>query len=86
MSASASTRDSSVGEEFLQGDLDTARGADASSLDPKATEILPLAVVATQEVVAAGDPPTASRMPGYSEKPVTQKRSSHACLIIKIMT
>jgi hypothetical protein len=28
---------------------------------------------------------TASRVPGYSEKPVTQKISSHACLIIEIL-
>jgi hypothetical protein len=27
----------------------------------------------------------ASRVPGYSENPITQKRSSHACLIIEIL-
>jgi hypothetical protein len=46
-----------------------------------------------QEAVAAmwevhrlwGILPTASRVPGYSEKPVTQKIYSHACLIIEII-
>jgi hypothetical protein len=42
----ASSPDPSVGEEGLQANLDTAAGADASSLDPKATRIL-LEVVTT---------------------------------------
>jgi hypothetical protein len=41
------TPDPSVGEEGLQGDLDTAIGADAGSLDPKVARILPEAVAAT---------------------------------------
>jgi hypothetical protein len=45
--ASASTPDLSVGEECLQADLDTAVGADASSLDPKAARILPEVVADT---------------------------------------
>jgi hypothetical protein len=45
--ASASTPDPSVGEECLQADLDTAVGADASSLDPKAARILPEVVADT---------------------------------------
>jgi hypothetical protein len=28
---------------------------------------------------------TVARVPGYSEKPVTQKRSGHACLVIEIL-
>jgi hypothetical protein len=35
VSVSISTREVSVGKECLQADLDTAVGADASSLDPK---------------------------------------------------
>jgi hypothetical protein len=63
-----------------------AVGANASSLDPKAARILPEAVVAMWEVHRLQEVlPTASRVPGYSEKPVTQKRSSHACLIIEIL-
>jgi hypothetical protein len=85
-SASASTRDPSMGEECLQADLDTAVGADASSLDPKAARILSEAVATTWEVHRLRKIlPTASRVPGYSEKTVTQKRSRHACLIIEIL-
>jgi hypothetical protein len=86
-SASASTPDSSLGEECLQADLDMIVGADASSLDPKVARILSEAVVVTWEVHQLRKIlSTASRVPGYSEKPVTQKRSSHACLIIKILS
>jgi hypothetical protein len=46
----ASSPNPSVGEEGLQADLDTAVGADASSLDPKAARILPEAVMATWKV------------------------------------
>jgi hypothetical protein len=53
--------------------------------DPKAARILPEAVVATWKVHRLGDPPYASRVLGYSEKLVSQKRSSHACLIIEIL-
>jgi hypothetical protein len=85
-SASASTPDMSVGEEGLQADLDTAVGVDASSLDPKAAKILLEAVAATWEVHRLREIfPTALRVPGYSEKPITQKRLSHACLIIEIL-
>jgi hypothetical protein len=85
MAVMASSPDLSVGEEGLQ-DLDTAVGVDTSSLDLKATRILPEAVAATWEVHQLWEIlPTASRVPGYSEKPVTQKRSSLACLIIEIL-
>jgi hypothetical protein len=76
VSVSASTPDPSVGEEGLQADLDTAVGADASSLDLKAAKILPEVVEATWEVHLLWEIlPTASRVSGYSEKPVTQKDS-----------
>jgi hypothetical protein len=78
-----SSPDPSVGEEGLQADLDMTVGEDASSLDPKAARIL---VAATREVHQLWEIlPTTSRVPGYSEKPVTQKRSSHACLIVEIL-
>jgi hypothetical protein len=78
--------DLSMGEEGLKADLDTTVGVDTSSLDPKADRILLEAVVATWEVHQLREIlPTTSRVPGYSEKPVTRKRLSHACLIIKIL-
>jgi hypothetical protein len=73
--AAASSPDPSVGEEGLQADLNTTIGADASSLDPNAARILLEAVPATREVHQLREIlPTASRVPGYSEKPITQKR------------
>jgi hypothetical protein len=82
---SASTPDPSVREECLQADMDTTVGVDASSLDPKAARILPEAATATWEVHRLWEIlPTVLRVPGYSVKLVTQKRSSHACLIIEI--
>jgi K+-transporting ATPase c subunit len=55
--------------------------ASASSPDPSME-----AVAATWEVHRLWEIlPTASRVPCYSKKPVTQKRSSHACLIIEIL-
>jgi hypothetical protein len=84
--AAASSPDPYMGEVGLQADLDMIVGVDASSLDPKVARILPEAIAATWDVRQLWEIlPTASRVPGYSEKPVTQKRSSHACLIIKIM-
>jgi hypothetical protein len=84
--AAASRSDPSVGEECLQADLNMTVGAGASSVDPKATRILLGAVATTREVHQLQDIlPTTSRVSGYSEKPVTQKRSSHACLIIEIL-
>jgi hypothetical protein len=66
--------------------LDTIVGVDSSSLDPKVARILSEAVAAMWEVHWLWEIlPTASRVPGYSEKLVTQKRSRHACLIIKIL-
>jgi hypothetical protein len=50
MAASASSPDPFVGEEGFQADLDTAVGADASSLDPKAARILSEVVAATWKV------------------------------------
>jgi hypothetical protein len=77
-SAMTSTPDPSVGEECLQADLDMDVGEDARRLDPKAARILSEVVVAMWEVHQLPEIlPTASRVPGYSEKPVTQKRSSH---------
>jgi hypothetical protein len=82
----ASTPDPSMEQECLQADLDTDVGADASSLDLMAARILPEVMAATWEVHRLWEVlPTASRVSGYSEKPVAQKRSSHACLIIKIL-
>jgi hypothetical protein len=86
VSASASTPDLSVEEEGLQADLDMAVGVDARSLDPKAAKILLEVVAATWEVHQLREIfPTASGVPGYSEKPITQKRLRHACLIIEIL-
>jgi hypothetical protein len=76
VSVSASTPGPSVGEEGLQADLDTAVGADASSMDLKVAKILPEVVVATWEVHLLWEIlPTTSMVPDYSEKPVTQKDS-----------
>jgi hypothetical protein len=73
--AVASSPDPFVDEESLQADLDTAVGADASSLDLKVARILPEVVAITWEVHQLQEiMSTASRVPGYSEKPVTQKR------------
>jgi hypothetical protein len=75
-----------VWEEGLQAHLDTTVGADVSSLGPKAARIMPEAVAAMWEVHRLWEIlSTTSRVPDYSEKPVTQKRSSHACLIIEIL-
>jgi hypothetical protein len=53
-------------------------GEDAIRLDPKAAKMLPEALVATWEVHRLWEIlPTALGVPGYSEKPVTQKRLSH---------
>jgi hypothetical protein len=82
----ASTPDPSIGKECLEANLDTAVGVDASSLDPKAARIVSEAVAATWEVHRLQEIlPTMSWVPGYSEKPVTQKRLSHAYLIFKIL-
>jgi hypothetical protein len=82
----ASSPDPIVGEEGLQADLDTTVGADASSLDLKAARILSDSMPATWEVHQLWEIlPTTSRVPSYSEKLVTEKRSSHVCLIIKIL-
>jgi hypothetical protein len=86
MTVAASSPDPSVGEDDLQADLDIVVGADVSSMYPKAARILSEAVTATWEVHRLQEILlTASRMPGYFEKHVAQKRSSHACLIIKIL-
>jgi hypothetical protein len=82
----ASSSNPSMGEEGLQADVDTTVGVDTSSLDPKVVRILPEVLSATWEVHQLREIlPIASRVSGYSEKPVTQNRSSHACLIIKIL-
>jgi hypothetical protein len=77
-SAMTSTPNPSVGEECQKADLDTAMGENAISLDLYAARILPEAVSATWEVHRLREIlPTALRVPDSSEKPVTQKRSSH---------
>jgi hypothetical protein len=83
----ANSPDPSVGEGGLQAVLDTAAQVDVKSLDPKVARILLKVVAATWEVHRVWEIllSTAARVPGYCEKPVTQKRSSHACLIIKIL-
>jgi hypothetical protein len=84
--ASTSTPGLFVGEEGLQADLDTTIGVDASRLNLKAARILPEAVAATWEVHQLREIlPTTSRVPGYSEKHVTKKRTHHACLIVEIL-
>jgi hypothetical protein len=78
MSATASTPRLSMGEECRKADLDIVVGADAKNMDPKVSRILSEAVAAMWEVHWLWKIlPTTSRVPGYSEKPVTQKRSSH---------
>jgi hypothetical protein len=75
-----------VWEEGLQAHLDMTVGADVSSLGPKVAIIMPEVVAATWEVHQLWEIlPTALRVSDYSEKPVTQKRSSHARLIIEIL-
>jgi hypothetical protein len=84
--SSTSRPDPSVGEDSLQAYLDMVVGVDISSLDLKAVRILPKVVAAMWEVHRLWEIlPTTSRVPGYSEKPVTQKRLSHACLIVDIL-
>jgi hypothetical protein len=85
MVVAASSPDLYMGEG-LQADLDTIVGEDASSLDSKAARILSEVVPTTREVHQLREIlPTASRVPGYSEKPVTPKRLSHECLRIEIL-
>jgi hypothetical protein len=53
-------------------------GEDARTLNLKATRILPETVAVTWEVHRLREIlPTTSRVPDYSEKPITQKRLSH---------
>jgi hypothetical protein len=78
VSATSSTPDPSMGEECWKADLDTDMGEDVRSLDLKAAKILMEAVTPTWEVHRLQDVLlTTSMVPGYSENPVTQKRSSH---------
>jgi hypothetical protein len=76
-SVTAITPGPSVGEECLQADLDTGVGEDTRRLDPKEARILPEAMATTWDVHRLWEIlSTASRVPGYSKKAVTQKRSS----------
>jgi hypothetical protein len=64
-----------VGEEGLQVDLDTTVGVNASSLDSKVARILSDTVATTWEVHRLWEiHPTTSKVHGYSEKPVAQKK------------
>jgi hypothetical protein len=65
-----------------------ATGVDARNLNPKAARILSEAKAATWEVHRLWEIllPTTTRVPSYYENPVTQKKSSHACLIIEILS
>jgi hypothetical protein len=66
------------GGECQKADLDMSVGEDARSLDLKVARILLEAVVAMWEVHRLREIlPMTSRVPGYSENPVSQKRSSH---------
>jgi hypothetical protein len=77
MMVMASTLDPSVREECRKADLDTTMGEDAKSLDLKAARILMEAVAATWDVHRLREVlPMTSRVSGYSENPVTQKRLS----------
>jgi hypothetical protein len=75
-SAAANSPDPSMGEGGLQTVLDTAARAETKSLDPKAARIIPKAVAATWEVHRVWEIllSTAARVPGYCDKPVTQKK------------
>jgi hypothetical protein len=85
-SVSSSTPDPFVGEECLQVDLDTVVRVDARGLDPMAARTLLEVVAATWEVYRLREIlSTASWVPGYFEKPITQKKLSHTCLIIEIL-
>jgi hypothetical protein len=76
-SVTASTPDPSVGEEYLQAYLDTGVGEDVRKLDLKAARILSEAVVTMWELHRLREIlPTASKVLGYSKKPITQKRLS----------
>jgi hypothetical protein len=80
-----STPDPSMGEECRKADLDMAMGEDTRSLDLLAARILLEAVAATWEVHWMRKIlPMTSRVSGYSEKPVTQKKIE-LCLIIEIL-
>jgi hypothetical protein len=71
-SASASTPNTSKGEECFQVDLDTAVVIYTNSLHPKAARIMLEAMVATWEVHRLLEiVPTTLRVPDYSEKHVT---------------
>jgi hypothetical protein len=70
----ARSHDPFVGDDGLQVDLDTTVGVDASILDPKLARILSEVVAAMREVNQLWEIlPTTLRVPGYSEKTVTQK-------------
>jgi hypothetical protein len=76
-----------AGEGGLQAVLDTAAWANTKILDSKVDRIPPKAVAAMWEVHRVWEIllSTVAWVPGYYENPVTQKRSSHACLIIEIL-
>jgi hypothetical protein len=79
--ATTSSSDPSVGEGGLQADLNIVMRADTRSQDPKAARILLEMVAAMWEVHRLREIrlPTAARVPGYSEKPVTQN-SIESCM------
>jgi hypothetical protein len=87
MVAAASSPDWYVEEGGPQAVLDTAARANTRSLYSKGARILPKVVATTWEVHQVREIllSTAARVPGYCKKPITQKRSSHACLVIEIL-
>jgi hypothetical protein len=87
VAAAANSPILSMGEGGLQAVLDMAARTDDKSLNPKAARILSKVVAAMWEVHRVWKIllSTTAWVPGYNEKPVTQKRSSHACLIIEIL-
>jgi hypothetical protein len=78
-SAMTSNLDPTVGEECRKVDLDTVVWEGTRSLDLKAVGIQAEVVAATWKVHWLREIHNMiSWVPGYSENPVTQQRSSHA--------
>jgi hypothetical protein len=77
-STSASNPDLAMVKVCRKANLDMDVGEGARSLHLKVTRIMPELVMATWEVHRPREIlRTTSWVPGYSENPVTQQRSSH---------